>query len=119
METYANQKIILVMNEYEDKFLSSGFEEWTKASQYLTYNSFKMYLYFASCRDGETVRLRYADINRVLPMSKQGYHKSVKELKDTGHLVHIFGDKWLFGMTPHRFAYEDAAEYIRDIFDEE
>ena len=119
MESYANQKHILVLNEYEDKFISDGFREWTEASQNLTYNTFKMYLYFASCHDGETVKLRYADINRVLPMSKQGYHKSVKELKDAGYLVHIYDEKWLFGITPNRFAYEDAAEHIRSIFDEE
>ena len=78
-----------------------------------------MYLYLASHKDGETVRLRYINVCRLIPMSRQGYNKSIKELKDKGYLAHIVNDNWLFGITPNRFAYEDVVAEIMSIFDEE
>ena len=97
MIVYPNQKIITVSKEEcKDDFLQVNNVNWQIASSYLTYSAFKLYLYFASNKDGYTFALSYEAINELVPMSRKSYDKAIGELKTYGYLQHVEGSVWRF-----------------------
>ena len=97
MTVYPNQKVITVLKEEcKDDFLQVNNANWQVACANLTYSAFKIYLYFASNKNGYSFALSYETVNDVIPMNRKTYDKAIKELKDCGFLYNIKGNVWSF-----------------------
>lgn len=97
MITYPNQKIVTVLKpQCEKDFLQIPNGTWQYAAKVLTYSAFKLFLYFASNKNGYSFALSYEDVNEAIPMNRKTYDKAVKELKDAGFLYQVRGNNWTF-----------------------
>ena len=97
MTVYPNQKVITVVkDECNENFLQVNNTNWQIACSYLTYSAFKLYLYFASNKNGYTFALSYEAIAKSIPMSRKTYDNAIKELKLCGYLSQVDGNQWLF-----------------------
>ena len=94
---FYNQKVITVRKEVdEENYMEINNKSWIKAANNLTPNAFKVYLLFASNDNDYTFGLTYAEVNAVIPMSRRGYEKVIKELKEKGYLTHAYEQYWNF-----------------------
>ena len=97
MIIHPNQKVIVISKEdCKEDFLQVKNASWQEASNNLTYNAFKIYLYFASNQNGYSFALSYDAINELIPMHRNSHNKAIKELKDCGYLYQIDGRIWSF-----------------------
>lgn len=97
MTSYPNQKIVTVFkDECREDFLQIKNDAWHAASSILTYSAFKLYLYFASNKNGYSFALSYEAVNELIPMNRRTYEKAIKELKDDGYLTQVSGNNWHF-----------------------
>ena len=97
MVVYPNQKVITVLkDDCKDDFLQINNINWRMACVTLTYSAFKIYLYFASNKNGYSFALSYETINELIHMNRKTYDKAIKELKDFGYLRQVKGSDWIF-----------------------
>lgn len=97
MITYPNQKIITVnKTKCENDFIQVDNKAWQYACTTLSYSAFKIWLYMASNKNHYTFALSYEAINNIIPMSRNTYDNAIKDLKISGYLVQIYGNRWEF-----------------------
>ena len=96
MVVYPNQKVVTVRKTEEHKILQNKKREqflqisntgWQSACDDLTYSAFKLFLYFASNKDGYSFALSYEAVNDVIPMHRNTYDKAIAELINKGYLT--------------------------------
>lgn len=99
--TFPNQKVVIINKpNYENNYLSIGNDEWVDASKKLSPNSFKLYLYLASNKDGYKMALSKQAVMNLLDISKDSYIRGVKDLIEHQYLVNIKGNNYNFFTTP-------------------
>ena len=101
MITYPNQKIIHINKETSNDFLQIDKDAWMKASNELTYNAFKIYLYLAGNQDGFDLALSRKALTDNIKMHDNSYSKGIKELTDKGYIIHKQGNIYDFYLIPH------------------
>lgn len=101
MKTYPNQKIIHINKEtHKNAYLSIEINEWIDASNNLTPNTFKLFLYLSSNADGFDLALSRQDVMNKLHISKDSYIRGVKELTDKHYIVEKQGNIFDFYTKP-------------------
>lgn len=111
MITYPNQKIVHInKGNFEGAYLSIGIDEWIEASKNLTPNTFKLYLYLCSNKDGFDLALSRQDVMNKLGISKDSYVRGVKELTDKNYLSKKSGNVYDFNVSPTSAMY--AAKHV-------
>lgn len=95
MITYPNQRVVTIFKEKcNNDFLQVNNDEWQTAAQTLkTYSAFKLYLYFASNKNGYSVALSPVAIEEAIGISENTYRAAFKELVDCGYLGKVNGKK--------------------------
>lgn len=100
MSTYINQKTITsAKKDYIStgtKYLQVGQDELQTASYFLSFNSFKVYLYLAEASKGYSQSISYNAVNKKFKMSKASYKRGMSDLEDFGFLVQTGKDQWVF-----------------------
>lgn len=116
METYANQKIIIIdkSDEKDDNYLQIYNKDWIQASKDMIYGTFKLYLYLASNNDGFRFALSQRAVKNKLGISKAAYHKAVDQLIDMGYLNLEYGNTYKFTISPQFKATNDDVNIIDD-----
>ena len=89
METYANQKVIVIDKpKYKKDFLQVGNKEWQEAAKNIKqYGTFKLYLYLASNNNEFIIALSQKAVQNATGISRETYHRAVDELISQGYLV--------------------------------
>lgn len=100
MITYPNQKIIHINKETSSNFLQVDKDAWMNASENLTYNAFRVYLYLAGNQNGFDLALSKKAIQAEIKMHDNTYKKVIKELQETGYLVQKQGNIYDFFTVP-------------------
>lgn len=95
MIVYPNQRTVTIFKEDCKKdFLQIGNEEWkTACSTIENYGTFKLYLYFASNKNGYTLALSPSMIEEEIGISESTYRRAFKELEAIGYLRKVEGKK--------------------------
>lgn len=107
--TYPNQKEIIVHKpQYAGNYMSVGNDEWQKATNKLTYNAFKLYLYMACNANNYQFALSKKAVQATIAMSDNTYTKVVKELIDTNYLVPKKGNLFDFYTTPQEIIVDES-----------
>lgn len=116
METYANQKIIIIdkSDEKDDNYLQIYNKDWIQASKDMIYGTFKLYLYLASNNDGFRFALSQRAVKNKLGISKAAYHKAIDQLIDMGYLNLEYGNTYKFTTSPQFKATNDDVNIIDD-----
>ena len=98
MTRYPNQRMVTVFKENCDSdFLQVKNSEWQAASSVLkTYSAFKLYLYFASNKNGYTIALSPVAINEAIGVCENTYRSAFKELLEVGYLRPVEGRKNMY-----------------------
>lgn len=100
MSIYINQKTITsAKKDYIStgtKYLQVGQDELQTASYFLSFNSFKVYLYLAEASKGYSQSISYNAVNKKFKMSKASYKRGMSDLEDFGFLVQTGKDQWVF-----------------------
>jgi len=101
MITYPNQKIIHINKPvYTGDYLSVGNSEWAAASNDLTYNAFKLYLYLSGNADGFDLALSKKAVQNIIRMSDNTYSNVVKELTEKNYILPDKGNLYDFYTIP-------------------
>ena len=104
-----NQKIIRIeKDKYQTRFLQIGDEQWKKAFQSMKPTVFGMYLYLASNKDGYSLELSAAAVEREIGIKKTAYHTALKDLEERGYLKKEQGNTYVFSPSP-KFANTNSA----------
>ena len=95
MITYPNQRVVTILKDKCDKdFLQINNGDWQEASQIIkTYSAFKLYLYFASNKDGYSIALSAVAVQEAIGISENTYRAAFKELVELGYLTQVPGRK--------------------------
>ena len=95
MITYPNQRVVTIFKEDCKKdFLQLNNGEWQAAAQVLkTYSAFKLYLYFASNKNGFSIALSPVAIQEAIGISENTYRAAFKELVEAGYLTQSSSNK--------------------------
>ena len=98
MTIYPNQRVVTIFKENCDNdFLQVKNSEWQAAVGILkTYSAFKLYLYFASNKNGYTIALSPTAINEAIGVCENTYRSAFKELLDAGYLRQVEGRKNMY-----------------------
>ena len=87
METYPNQKTILIVKgKYDRDFLQIGNNEWKAAYRELSGAAFPLYLYFASNANGFKLMLSSSIVMKELGISESTFRRAMIKLEDCGYL---------------------------------
>ena len=101
MITYANQKVLHInKGNYTENYLTIGINEWAEASKNLSPNTFKLYLYLSSNKDGFDLALSRQATMNLLGISKDSYIRGVKELEDKHYIILKQGNIYDFYTVP-------------------
>lgn len=100
--SYPNQKIICTHKpKLENDFLMIGNGDVKDAGKNIkTYTAFRVYLYLAGNNDGYNLRLSRKNVTEELGISKDSYIRAIKELTDSGYVVHRKGNIYDFYVNP-------------------
>lgn len=95
MIRYPNQRVVTIFKEKcKGDFLQVKNSEWQTAASILkTYSAFKLYLYFASNKNGYTITLSPAAINEAIGICENTYRSAFNELLEAGYLSQVKGQK--------------------------
>ena len=86
MITVANQRRVNIQKEKNGKHTAIQLEALQKASQQLSGEGFKMWLYFAKNQDNYTLALSKANALYWGIGSESSYYRAIKELINQGYL---------------------------------
>lgn len=105
MITYPNQRVVTIFKEdytnieykkQSKSFLQVDNDDWQDAAARLTHGGLKLYLYLASNKDGYSVALSPADIERKIGLSDSTYRRAFKELITEGYIEQKQGNVYWF-----------------------
>ena len=100
---YKNQNLVIVeKEECSNDFLMVSNEYWMKASRLLKDSAFRIYMYFASNKDGYQFALSPVAISNAIGVSKRSYTDAIKELIEKEYLLKCDTKKNL-GYETYRF----------------
>ena len=99
--TFPNQKLVYINKpKYESMYLSVGIDEWVEASENLAPNTFKVYLYLCSNKNGYPLALSRQAVKNLLGISGDSYKRAIRELTDKGYITFSHGNVYNFYTVP-------------------
>ncbi len=114
IKTYPNQRTVKIHKEDLKKdFLGINNATWMAAAKDLSASALKLYLYFASNKNGFTLALSPKAIENHIGMARSTYCDQFKVLLNKGYLVHVQGNTYVFYEVP-----QSANQTTADGFDE-
>lgn len=104
METYANQRVIVVNKEDCDKknlYATINLEAMDKAAIDLSGNAFKLWIYFAKNQNNYKFALSSKELSQHFGLKIDAYNKAWNTLVEKGYLINSSGNYFIFTEIPH------------------
>ena len=101
IKTYPNQRTVKINREkIKNDFLGIKNANWMAAARNLSASALKLYMYFASNKNGFSLALSPKAIENQIGMARSTYCDQFKILLEKGYLVHAGGNTYEFYEVP-------------------
>lgn len=101
IKTYPNQRTVKInREEIKNDFLGIKNTNWMAAAKDLSASALKLYMYFASNKNGFSLALSPKAIENQIGMARSTYCDQFKILLEKGYLVHAGGNTYEFYEVP-------------------